>query len=204
MSSEDLDKAEAATAAQLRELYECVPEIVLTGSLGRAAIYESFKYPAPPLSMHDPTNGYRDFDVMMVPDKLFDHGHLFNKQHPLHLGLDGYASRSDEHATMRIDMGHRMIDIDVNPTVLEPRERKFLGVSVLTFCVGTQLRVEKLVQPLFVGNEKYDNSAREFATFALSIRRAHSDEFPHKSEYGKLDSIARKRLIAFKLTKLLS
>jgi hypothetical protein len=184
----------AATAAQLEAIYKHTPDVVLAGSMGRAAMYDSFGYagaePLPIRSDNQPLTSYRDLDMLFVPEGLYGGvatAHLWHP-HIIDTGLGRYIQRAKDGGCMlyaEVEEGVRA-PIPADPALIKPVTRTFLGVSVLTLSVGTQQQVERLVPRTFDQDKrrKYDASRATFAAFADSIRETHPEEFLPEELYA--------------------
>lgn len=187
----------AASAAQLRALYDFAPDVILTGSMGRAAIYASYGYDqAPPLPLVDtktPWRRYRDIDVLFAPQSIF-HGYetapLWTP-HLLDTSLGDRIWQTDDGGCMIFAEGAAE-PLPVDPLVVHPITREFLGVSVLTLTVGSQLQMERLLPPWpdEARQAKYDVNAAVFSEFAGTIRDSHPHEFLPATFYAPFDAVA--------------
>jgi hypothetical protein len=181
---------QAAFATQLSRIYEELPQVVIGGSIGRAAVYASYEYAAAPdLVLRDPSTpaGYRDLDTFfMPPDGVFRYGNSFinpEPQHPIDVGLSSYLRQTGDGPILQGGTDVDTFQLPVSPTVLEPVTRMLAGVPVRTFSVGTQLHVEKLVAGGAAPAEKVIRSTAVLRAFANEVMAQAPDEFADSALY---------------------
>jgi hypothetical protein len=194
MVIEGTRREKKALAKQLGALYEYAPDIVLSGSFGRAIMYCAFGYEAaPPLPLKD-TRYYRDLDICFAPSTHIK-AELW-EPHPLDRNLSHFVDHTEDGNGLLYAYaggGRTPTPVPVRGEVLRPVRREFLGAAVLTFAAGTQQQMEKLVPPSIKhneANEKCARSAAVFADFADSIRAAHPEEFLPPECYAPFDEVS--------------
>lgn len=188
----------------MQAIYDHAPDAVLTGNMGRAAIYSDFNYeegaPLPLRDEHSALSGYRDLDFLFMPPSIYGGFSTVQLWHPhaIDVGIGNYIQRgADGSCTLfaEIDEGVR-VPVNADPSVIRPVTRKFLGVSVLTLAVGSQQQVERLMPRRFDRQQraKYERSAAALAVFADSIRNTHPEEFLDDKLYAPFDRVAALRI----------
>jgi hypothetical protein len=190
-------KEKQYAAELLEKILAPQPYAVLTGSLGRAAIYEAYDYNAPPLSLQSKEvySGYRDIDVLFTVPGLYSReagAEAYHWKHAVDLALQARIQRNPDGHYGLVGYGkdRSQFWLPLDPTVAAPVSRELLGVPVPTLSVGTQLQVERM----YPDAGKYAESKRVFRTFAESIKETAPHEFLPDASYAPFDEYVERHV----------
>lgn len=171
---------------QAATLYHRYNFVVVSGSVGRQAIYGDFGYEqADPLTLvrPEPTSPYepgsqlRDFDLVMPYGRYARHSELrATGPHPVDLRAGAPLGQAGGN-----QLGFLAHTQQLDPEVLRPRTRYVemdgCFVPFRTFSVGVQYCVEGLGRVPGQENDKYTRARAVLAAFARRIYLDYPDEF---------------------------
>jgi hypothetical protein len=203
----------AAFADQLQVIFDDYPELTITGSIGRAAIYDNFDAAVAPLDFQkydwDGEVMLRDIDFIAPVGRPKDQGfydlgphHMDYNLYHLFEGAGTAAIVTQPALDQHINGVH--IHEKLDPAVVAPRERRVIIPGqgerrVRTLAVGTQLYLGKAAhQGLEMRDtakkSQYDAQLATFEAFAKDLQESGTapDEFLPEAAYEPLLRFGRR------------
>ncbi len=187
---------------QFNALYQ-TEDLVIVGGFGAAALYQTFGWEAPPLSLLNEERRFRKIEVMTTAHSikheeykgavsLLDISPAVESTY-FELGLPGAPALIGPAHKNGVQGTRYLFD----PAILTPRERQLDGMPIRTLSVGAHLLLAKLIRsgqgsddtpsPLESssayrqrkkGNRENRKYLEEFTEFAGAMRESHPEEFP--------------------------
>lgn len=196
------EEEKAAAATQLTRIYERMPQALMAGRMGHAAIYNSLgNDEAPPLELRNPDepSGFRDLDMLFATRgeaSLYGYSQTNPAaQHRIDPNLGWFIQLHDGEPLLHgADDQGRDIYIPVDPAVVRPMERTLLGAPVRTLAVGAQVQLEWLRVRRYGTDGRRLRRIIDMAVFAERIQDTEPQEFLPPDAYKPFVEFRKRKL----------